>query len=996
MDGSWGKTTDEVATTLNVNPVEGLSSGAVASSRAKYGSNEVPPAPPTPFFQLVLKQFEDVLVLILLAAAFISFLLAFFETESDRLTAFIEPVVILLILIANATVGVLQETNAEKAIEALKEMEAHDASVLRNGIWSRIPTREIVPGDVVDITVGDKVPADLRLFQMQSKVLTLDESLLTGESEASFKHCDLIDSGRRYIVDQDKKNIAFASTLVSRGKARGIVVATGTNTSLGKIQKSIDTETVKTPLQLKLDEFGEILSKIILWICIVVWLINIGNFSEPVHGGFVSGAIYYFKIAVALAVAAIPEGLPAVVTTCLALGTMKMAKRNAVVRCLPSVETLGCTSVICSDKTGTLTTNTMTAVGVYTLDERFTVSGKAWSPLGKVTNETLQRDVSNPASYSAALAWISQISSLCNESRIYKTPFGEYSKSGDSSEAALKVLAEKLGIPEPSTIADSEFISHDYWTNRTTHECTLEFTEARKSMSVVVSDGTRRLLLVKGATEVLVKRCNMVMLAGQTLPMDSSSKSQILSTLEEFSEEGLRCMAFAYRVLKSNERVPEDGEYEQFEQELVFVGFVGMLDPPRDNLRGALSTCKRAGIRVIMVTGDNRTTAISIARKIGLLSPGESSDGLAFTGEEFNQMNDYDKAECIRIAKVFARVEPHHKQEFVRVLQSQGEIVAMTGDGVNDAPALRKADIGVAMGSGTAVAREASDMVLQDDEFSTIVMAVEEGRAIYQNTRQFIRYLISSNIGEVTCIFITAALGIPDVLIPLQLLWVNLVTDGLPATALGFNKPDTELMSSPPRQASSPIIDRWMLTRYIIVGVYVGLATVLGYVWWYTSYESGPLISFEQLRNFHHCGKTTSTALFASDFDCTIFHDPRGSTVGLSILVTVEMFNALNALSENQSLTKVYPWSNVYLLVSIMLSFILHFCILYIPALSGVFSTAPLGWSEWSVVIQLSCLVIFLDEMLKFATRNTHLGSLVGSLRGMARRKFTRIPMEEP
>ncbi|CAM4871201.1 unnamed protein product [Rotaria socialis] len=670
IDYPWTKTKEDVAAFYNVEETKGLSEERVKRDLERYGPNELPAEETKPLWKLILEQFDELLVKILLAAACISFVLALFEEhkeEDSLVAAFVEPLVILLILIANATVGVWQERNAESAIEALKEYEPEIAKVVRQnrpGQIQRIKARELVPGDIVEVAVGDKVPADIRITTIHSTTLRVDQSLLTGESVSVIKHTDPVPDPRA--VNQDKKNILFSGTNIATGKCRGIVVGTGLNTEIGKIRSEMAaSEEEKTPLQQKLDEFGEQLSKVISIICVAVWAINIGHFNDPVHGGsWLRGAIYYFKIAVALAVAAIPEGLPAVITTCLALGTRRMAKKNAIVRSLPSVETLGCTSVICSDKTGTLTTNQMSV-----------------------------------------------------------------------------------------------------------------------------------------------------------------------------------CRMFVFTKADGN-----DIQIDQFE-----------------------------------ITG----------------STYEPKGDILFNEAKFN---------CSQPA----------------------------------------------------------EMVLADDNFSSIVAAVEEGRAIYNNMKQFIRYLISSNIGEVVCIFLTAALGLPESLIPVQLLWVNLVTDGLPATALGFNPPDLDIMERPPRNPKESLITPWLFFRYMTIGIYVGAGTVGASCWWYVSYHDGPLLSWSQLKHHFKCrggGKEWE------DIDCDVFDDPHPMTMALSVLVTIEMLNALNSLSENQSLVKMPPWYNKYLLFAIALSMSLHMMILYIPMFNTVFQICPLTWEEWFAVLKISVPVVLLDEVLKFISR---------------------------
>lgn len=978
MESAFSKEIPVVLEKLAVDPLTGLSDSEVEVRRKQYGRNEIPPPPPTSFFKLVLKQFEDLLVLILLGAAFISFILALFESEEERFTAFMEPLVILFILIMNATVGVIQESNAEKAIEQLKEMDATAAHVIRDGKVRSIEPAELVPGDIVVLSAGDKVPADLRIISIDTASLAVEESSLTGESREKNKDTSVVENTGS-VVAQDKYNILFKSTLVTRGRAKGVVVLTGKETEIGKIHGGIldiDGEDSKTPLQEKLDEFGEALTKVIGVICITVWLINYKHFFDEEHGGALNGAIYYFKIAVALAVAAIPEGLPAVVTSCLALGTAKMAKKNAIVRSLPSVETLGCTTVICSDKTGTLTTNRMSVRAILIADtleqvHPYSVTGEGWDPTGDVLDKN--GSAINSKDLNVCLNKVCEIATLCNDSHL-ELKNGKFEKVGESTEAALKVLAEKIASSTLNLPKDKLDAAHNHFNDAFKRLYTLEFHRERKSMSVLVQsqkNSGSKTLLVKGAAEVILERSSKIQLAsGEIESFPDSLKQQFTDYLENrFASEGLRCLGLAYRndpVVESEKDYLDLTKYENIESDLVFVGFVGMLDPPRPEVSSAIQTCKDAGIRVIVITGDNKSTATSICKMIGVFSQNEDVSDKAFTGSEFFSKSVEEQESLISHVNLFARVEPLHKQKIVELLQKERNVVAMTGDGVNDAPALKKADIGIAMGTGTAVAKEASDMVLQDDNFSTIVMAVSEGRAIYANTKGFIRYLISSNIGEVVCIFLTAAIGMPEALIPVQLLWVNLVTDGLPATALGFNPPDKDIMTKPPRGRGDSIISGWLFFRYLAIGCYVGIATVLGFIWWYLFSSMGPSISYEQLVNFRSCSATNP--LF-SGVNCAIFHDARPSTVSLSILVTIEMLNTFNALSENQSLFTVYPWCNPWVILAVALSFSLHFLILYVPFFAPIFSVAPISLNEWMAVLALSAPIILIDEILKFITR---------------------------
>ncbi|KAJ3300572.1 hypothetical protein HK104_009907 [Borealophlyctis nickersoniae] len=1017
MEASYTKSPNEVLAHLKVDPQKGLSKKEAARRLKEYGHNELPADPPTPLWELILEQFKDQLVIILLVAAAISFVLAYLETEEhEKTTAYVEPIVILLILIANAVVGVVQESRAEAAIEALKEYSPDEAKVVRDGLQQKVEARDLVPGDIVNLAVGDKVPADCRLLHIVSSSFKADQSILTGEPISVSKEPAFTLKDER-AVRQDQINMLFSGTTITIGKASAVVVQTGSATAIGEIHESISSQVdEKTPLKQQLDDFGDQLARIISVICILVWVINIRHFSdESFNGSWVKGAIYYFKIAVALAVAAIPEGLAVIITTCLALGTKRMANQGAIVRKLRSVETLGCTSVICSDKTGTLTTNQMSVRRVLVVEnlKTFTeleVEGSTYGPEGRVlqNDRVVDRDI---LSKNAALNELAHICVLCNDSKIiYDENMDQFQKIGEPTEAALKSLVEKLGTDDPSfnkqipvipTQADLGALSKkekvwrvsqadDYVEAKYKRAATLEFSRDRKSMSVLVErlDGaplfggsggrvTRRqagasqkVLFVKGAPEAIIERCTSVRLssdAEKAAPLTSELREKILQKVADWGEgESLRVLAFA-TVDKPN--IPErldPAAYAQYEANMTLIGLVGMLDPPRAEVRESIRKCKVAGIRVIVITGDNKKTAESICRKIGVFSSTQNLDGLSYTGREFDDMSPNEKVKAVLRANLFSRTEPTHKQELVDLLKTEGYIVAMTGDGVNDAPALKKADIGIAMGTGTDVAKLASDMVLADDNFATIVSAVEEGRSIYSNTKQFIRYLISSNIGEVVSIFLTVILGMPEALIPVQLLWVNLVTDGLPATALGFNPADNDIMRRPPRDGKEPLVTKWLFIRYMVVGTYVGVATIFGYAWWFMFYTGGPQITFWQLTHFHKC-----SSLFP-EIGCDMFFSEmsqKATTMSLSILVVVEMFNAINSLSENESLLAFPVWKNMYLVVAVILSMALHFMILYVPFFSTLFSITPLNWTEWQAVLLISFPVIFVDEILKFVSR---------------------------
>ncbi|KAK9743199.1 hypothetical protein RND81_03G223900 [Saponaria officinalis] len=1032
---AWSSSVEQCLKEYNVKLEKGLSSYEVEKQRSRFGWNELDKEKGKPLWHLVLEQFDDMLVKILIVAAFISFILAYFhgqESGDSGFEAYVEPFVIVLILVLNAVVGVWQESNAEKALEALKDLQGESAKVLRDGyLVPDLPARELVPGDIVELRVGDKVPADMRVALLKTSTLRVEQSSLTGESMPVLK------STAPILLDdcelQAKENMLFAGTTIVNGSCVCIVVDIGMRTEIGKIQTQIHEASLDesdTPLKKKLDEFGYRLTTAIGVVCLIVWVINYKYFlswevvnGRPTNFRFsFEKCTYYFKIAVALAVAAIPEGLPAVITTCLALGTRKMAQKNAIVRKLPSVETLGCTTVICSDKTGTLTTNQMAVTDFFTLGGKttcsrvFHVDGTTYDPKdgGIVDWDCYNMD--------ANLQAMAEISALCNDAGIFCNGRA-FQATGLPTEAALKVLVEKMGVPDVKArnkIRDIQFAANymidrssvklascEWWAKRSKKLATLEFDRLRKSMSVIVREPTgHNRLLVKGAVESLLDRTAHVQLAdGSIVPIDDSCKQLLLSKLVDMSSKGLRCLGLAYKddlgdlsdysneSHPAHKRLLDPASYSEIESNLIFVGVVGIRDPPREEVHKAIGDCRDAGIRVIVITGDNKSTAEAICQEIQLFNDADDLKGTSFTGKEFMALSHSQQKEILSRpgGKVFSRAEPKHKQDIVRMLKEMGEIVAMTGDGVNDAPALKLADIGIAMGiTGTEVAKEAADMVLADDNFSTIVSAVAEGRSIYDNMKAFIRYMISSNVGEVISIFLTAALGIPECLIPVQLLWVNLVTDGPPATALGFNPADVDIMQKPPRKSDDPLINCWVFLRYLVIGSYVGLATVGVFIVWYTqpsflginlTNDGHTLVGLSQLTNWGECPSWSNFSAspftvsggrvisFTNPCDYFTVGKVKAATLSLSVLVAIEMFNSLNALSEENSLVTMPPWRNPWLLIAMTVSLGLHCLIMYVPLLASVFGIVPLTINEWLLVIIASAPVILIDEILKFIGR---------------------------
>jgi len=665
------------------------------------------------------------------------------------------------------------------------------------------------------------------------------------------------------------------------------------------------------------------------------------------------------------------------------------------------VETLGSCSVICSDKTGTITTNQMSVNKMVFVSEdgneleEIDVEGTSFAPEGRILYRG--ESVMNAAISLPIVHQMTEVAALCNESRLSVDPkTGTYSIIGEATEGALRVLVEKVGTPHANFNAARNAASPEarlqyhskYYADQAPKLATYEFARDRKSMSVLVDGGNgSKRLLVKGAPESILARCTSVLVGrnGKKVKINKRLNELLSQEIVDYGNRGLRVIALASIDDVSKNPVlgnaKSSAQYAQIEQNMTLLGLVGMLDPPRPEAKAAIEKCKKAGIRVVVITGDNKNTAETICRQIGVFGDDEDLTGKSYTGREFDDLSPEEQLAAAKRASLFSRTEPGHKSRLVDLLQSANEVVAMTGDGVNDAPALKKADIGVAMGAGTDVARLAADMVLADNNFATIEAAVEEGRSIYNNTQQFIRYLISSNIGEVVSIFLTAAIGMPEALIPVQLLWVNLVTDGLPATALSFNPPDHDIMRRPPRKRDEPLVGGWLFFRYMVIGTYVGAATVFGYAWYFLFYSEGPQITFSQLCNFHTCSSSfpeIGCEIFAND------HSKTASTISLSILVVIEMFNAMNALSSSESLLTLPLWENMMLVYAIMLSMALHFALLYVPFLQGLFGIVPLGWGEWKAVLWISAPIILIDEVLKAVERGWFVqkGEIIQEKRG--------------
>lgn len=1005
---------------------EGLTSKQSDDRLEKYGKNKLLGKKPTSILRLILEQFEDRLVQILLVVAVLSGLFSYVEAKQSTddipmWKSFVEPFVILSILVINAAVGVWQTRSAQGSLEALQKMQPSQATVLREGTWqSNIDASDVVPGDIIELRVGDKIPADARLIQLQTSSMQVDEGSLTGESVTVSKLPGEEGTVSADLPIQDQVGMLYSSTVITSGAGRALVVHTGMATEIGKIQQGVtdaEEDQPKTPLAIKLDEFGNSLTVIIGFICAFVWVISIPKMSDPSFANLWEGAVYYAKVAVALGVAAIPEGLPAVITLCLSLGTRRMAQRNVIVRKLPSVETLGCTSVICTDKTGTLTTNEMTVVSLVLLEkekgepsiQEHRVEGFSYAPIGIIDGIVSGEEVQK--SPRGAVAEIAAVSALCNDAKILghdsenQTDDKRFERVGEPTEAALCVLAEKLGgmmlqskgngigIP-PSVLANANV---NGWRLAYSRIATLEFSRDRKSMSVLCempNDSVNK-LFVKGAPNLLIERCTNIMYRdGTVVRLTGELRRKINAKVSELATRPLRCLALAVKdsnsldpslkkfkpseenLLVKHPLLKDPSRYKDVESGLTLVGIVGIKDPARPEVADSIKKCTEAGIRIMMITGDAKDTAIAIAREVNIFSSEEENKNLkAFEGREFFQKSEEEQLTILKRGNiVFCRAEPADKQKLVKMLQSLDEIPAMTGDGVNDAAALQQSAIGIAMGiTGTEVSKEAADMILADDNFSTIVAAVEEGRCIYANMQAFICFLISCNIGEIFAILIATICGFPEPLTAMHLLWVNLVTDGPPATALGFNPPSPNIMAQQPRPSNEPILTRWLLIRYCVTGLYVGIATVGVFVGHYL--ENG--VSLSELANWSKCGVAWTPSV--GTLTCSsIFKESARSlpqTLSLTTLVVIEMLKALSAVSVDNSLFHVGPFENPWLILGVSIPFLLHMAVLYsgtlgIPALGESFGLSPLTLAHWTSVLSWALPILLVDEILKAIGRH--------------------------
>lgn len=893
MNLNWyNKGIQAISEELSVDVKRGLSKDEAAKRLEKFGLNELKEKEKEPIWVKILKQFKDFLIIILIIASIVSGLVG---EVSDA-------IVIIAIVIVNAVLGVVQEGKAEKAMEALKRMSAPNARVCRDGHIEIVPAKNLVPGDVVLIESGDSIPADIRLFE--SSNLKIEEASLTGESVPSEK-----DASQAFDIEVpigDRVNMAYMSTIVTYGRGKGVVVRTGTNTEIGRIAEAIQAfEDETTPLQLKLDQLGKWLGIACLVICALVFLL-----------GFLEGGdlLEMFLVSVSLAVAAIPEGLPAVVTIVLALGMKRMAQKNAIVRKLNAVETLGCVTVICSDKTGTLTQNEMTVVRAYTNGTVYKVSGQGYNPTGEFTVENSKIDPKNDS----GLELLLNTGVLCNDSMLEQkdTDDNLWGIIGDPTEGALVVAGAKAGYEKAKMNEDFARIEE------------IPFDSERKMMTTFHKNfiSNKVVSFTKGAPDIILNRCTKILQNGSIVELTEDLKQQIVNTNSQFAGEALRVLAFTYREY---DELPGAINSENIENDLIFVGLMGMIDPARIEAFESIKTCKAAGIKAVMITGDHKDTAVAIARDLGLMTEGSG----VLTGSELDKMTDEELFNRVENISVYARVSPDHKVRIVEMLKKRGHIAAMTGDGVNDAMALKKADIGVSMGiTGTDVAKGTADIILMDDNFATIVSAVEEGRIIYSNIRKFVYFLLSCNIAEILIIFISILFNMAVPMLPIQLLWLNLVSDSFPALALGTEKGEPGIMNRKPRDAREPIIDRSLITEIIVLSIAQTVAVLIAYRWALNAYNGDLLIS---------------------------------RTMAFTSLVAVELIMAFTCRSERYSVIKLGLFTNKALIWATVTSSLLMLVVLYVPFLQEVFKTYPLGLKDWGIIFALSLIPILAGEIYK-------------------------------
>ncbi|MDD4780492.1 MAG: cation-translocating P-type ATPase [Tissierellia bacterium] len=887
----YNKSKDEVLSELKTNEDIGLNTEEVTSRLGTYGKNELEVQQKKSIWSKLAAQFADFLIIILIVAAGIS---AFVGEKEDS-------IVILAIVLINAILGIYQEGKAEKSVEALQKMSAPNAKVIRNGSQVEIPASDIVPGDIVVLEAGDIIPADLRLIE--SSNLKIEEASLTGESVPVEKDAKEVINGSAGIGD--RHNMGFSSTIVTYGRGKGVVTGTGHNTEIGNIATKIQSyEEEETPLQIKLNQLGKVLGTLTIAICVVVFLVGLLQGRGPLE---------MLLTSISLAVAAIPEGLPAIVTIVLSIGMNRMASRNAIVKKLLAVETLGATSVICSDKTGTLTQNEMTVVKAFVDDKILDVEGGGYEPVGAVKLDNNQLTINSLPNLKnlAAGGALANDAHLDNSSGIYRV-------MGDPTEGAIVTFAGKLGQTKENLNKSYPRIEE------------LPFDSARKMMSTFHKNYIEGKVVsfTKGAPDIVISRCNKIALNGEIIEFSNDLKKRVLEVNTQFAKSALRVLSAAYKIW---DEVPSRISSELVENDMIFIGLVGMIDPARPEVKDAIKECKTAGIEAVMITGDYKETAYAIAKDLGMVE----SEEQAMMGAELDNLSDEQLRQVVKKTKVYARVSPDHKVKIVTALKENGHITSMTGDGVNDALALKKADIGVAMGiTGTDVAKNTAEVILTDDNFATIVNAVEEGRIIFSNIKKFVFFLLSCNIGEILIVFVSILLGWPVPLVPIQLLWLNLVTDSFPAMALGVEKAEPNIMNQPPRDTKEPILDKSMIGGIVFQAIAISIAALLSYYWAMRTYGDG--------NGLIHARSVIFTSL-----------------------ITAELLRAFSSRSQDYTLFKIGFFSNARMNQAVFVSFALTVAVLYIPFFNEVFNVVPLGLKDWEIVLTFAFIPLIIGELYK-------------------------------
>ena len=910
----YNKTIEEVERDLNTNCMTGLKTEEIEARQAKVGYNEIQSIEKKKIIVKFFEQFKDFMIIILIISAVVSAIVGAYNGEG-----FTDTIIILIVVIINAVIGVIQEERAEKSLEALQKLSSHTAKVVRNGKQYILPARELVPGDLVIIETGDYIPADLRIVEAIN--LKTQESALTGESLPVEKMIDKVD--KRDVELGDRVNIAYSSTLVTYGRGAGIVIATGMKTEVGKIAQMInDTEKEETPLQKKLNGLGKILGITALAICVIIFALGLIYGKKPLD---------MFMIAVSLAVAAIPEGLATVSTIVLAFGVQRMVKKNAIVKHLPAVETLGSTTVICTDKTGTLTQNKMTVKKIF-VNRRLENINKY---IGKDEKETLSGVLVNDE-----LRKLTYISMLCNDTKID----AQGKLTGDPTETALIDMGFSIGY-DPSKYGQYPRVGE------------IPFDSERKLMTIISQRSNKFYIDTKGGVDEILEKCDRYIENGEIKPLTEEIKNEIKTINEQMAKEALRVLAMAYETI---DHIPNKDELAGLENELIYVGMVGMIDPPREEVKDSIIKCKNAGIKTVMITGDHKTTAVAIAKELGIFEEGD----IAITGSDLLKMSDEELIKNVRNIKVYARVSPEHKVRIVKAWQSYGEIVAMTGDGVNDAPALKTANIGCAMGKvGTDVAKEAADVILTDDNFSTIVSAVEEGRRIYDNILKVIQFLLSSNIGEIVVMLLAIVFAplistkfnidikLIQIFVVVQLLWINLVTDSLPALGLSVDPAEKNIMKRNPLRTKG-IFTKGMIWRIIYQGITIGSITLIAFILGLSisDIEAQGLIN----QNSHLSGMTLESVKVEV-----------GQTMAFIVLGFSELVHIFNVRSNKESIFKSIFKNNMWLIFAEIITAALMLSVIMIPEIRKIFELVMLPQSLYLECILLIFTPVLIVEVMK-------------------------------